>query len=272
MDLQSWLILFGIALALLLIGGYSYYQGFHEIKKRYLMENTPTSSIRSMAMGLVELKGKARTNRPIHTPITGIPCVYYTVHAKQFQYVDRYFKWVTLYQDHWYVPFFLEQDGTAAYIDPSGAEVRPRHVRSFLHHRRNRRTFNEFDNVLYRLKAISEPKNVLSDEKYGLKRIRYSRLYILRTRLGNRIYEERYIPVDSDIYVLGNARPSAHQRISGIVSSTSTQKLLVSAFSEEELRRGQKIRSLKKFLLGGLALAAGIGLLILLIAEGVQDI
>jgi hypothetical protein len=41
------------------------------------IENIPTSSVRSSAIGLCELSGKARAIRPMTTPFSLMPCVYY---------------------------------------------------------------------------------------------------------------------------------------------------------------------------------------------------
>ena len=49
---------FGFGVLLLIVGLYLFYNSLKNLKKKRLFENIPTSKMRSVAMGLVELKGK----------------------------------------------------------------------------------------------------------------------------------------------------------------------------------------------------------------------
>jgi hypothetical protein len=46
----------------LLLGLYVFYRGFHHFRRKRLIENTPTSKVRSIAMGLVEIFGTVVKN------------------------------------------------------------------------------------------------------------------------------------------------------------------------------------------------------------------
>jgi len=52
--------------------------------RKRTIENIPTSRIRSAAMGLCEIQGKARALTPMNTPFSQMPCVYF-----EFQLVER---------------------------------------------------------------------------------------------------------------------------------------------------------------------------------------
>ena len=55
-------------------GVYLFYHGFQLLVRKRLIENTPSSKIRSAAMGLVELSGLATGPYTMNAPITGLPC------------------------------------------------------------------------------------------------------------------------------------------------------------------------------------------------------
>src|SRR4051812_42245674 len=46
--------------------------GLRKVSEKRLVENTPTSRVRSAAMGLVELSGIARPHSPLKSPLTGL--------------------------------------------------------------------------------------------------------------------------------------------------------------------------------------------------------
>ena len=60
------------------IGGLSlFFGGLNKIKRDRLIENMPTSKIRSIAMGLVEVNGKvSKYNDTLIAPLSGEECVY----------------------------------------------------------------------------------------------------------------------------------------------------------------------------------------------------
>lgn len=55
----------------------AFYYGFYYLRIKRKIENTPTSRIRSVAMGMVEVKGKALRKYALVTPMSHTPCVYY---------------------------------------------------------------------------------------------------------------------------------------------------------------------------------------------------
>jgi hypothetical protein len=58
--------------ALLMLWG-----AFYFLRLKRKIENTPTSRVRSVAMGMVEVKGKAIRRYALVSPMSHIPCVYY---------------------------------------------------------------------------------------------------------------------------------------------------------------------------------------------------
>ena len=71
-----------VSVLVLIIASFVFYKGFQVFRLKQLIEGTPTSKIRSAAMGLVEVHGKAVTLNPIKAPLSGKDCLYWQVHFK----------------------------------------------------------------------------------------------------------------------------------------------------------------------------------------------
>ena len=96
------------------------------------MDNTPTSKIRSLAMGMVEIKGMTERAYNLISPITMVPCVYYRLrkyrrsrkHGQQtiggWDLIDEY--------DCGPVPFYLRDETGKVTVNPEGARVSPAHT------------------------------------------------------------------------------------------------------------------------------------------------
>lgn len=99
--------------------------GFHFIRLKRLLENTPTSRIRSLALGMVEVHGRARRRYALVSPMTQSPCVYYRLRKYRRDDRDRTWNLVST-QDSGYVPFLLDDGSGRVIVDPQGARVRPK--------------------------------------------------------------------------------------------------------------------------------------------------
>ena len=60
-------------------GLYYFYKGFRTFREYRVLMDTPEIPIRSVAMGLVEIHGKATGIPPIPSPVTQTPCFFYKV-------------------------------------------------------------------------------------------------------------------------------------------------------------------------------------------------
>jgi len=109
------IIFFFIGIGLLIYGA----QRFLLYQK---IKNTPTSKVRSAAVGLVELFGKARCATDLSSPVTGAKCIYYRI-------IGQYYKpgknggWKNIYNDASSVKFFLEDETGKMLIDPKDGEI-----------------------------------------------------------------------------------------------------------------------------------------------------
>jgi hypothetical protein len=114
--------LFATGAAPLGLAGLMFWGGFYYIRLKRQIENTPTSKVRSVAMGMVEVKGRAIRQYALISPMSHVPCVFYRL-TKYHRQNNR--QWaVTSISSSDNVPFILEDDTGQVSIDPAGCKVR----------------------------------------------------------------------------------------------------------------------------------------------------
>ncbi|MBN1354429.1 MAG: hypothetical protein JW994_07155 [Candidatus Omnitrophica bacterium] len=105
-------------------GVWYFFFGFNRFRRKRLIENIPTSTIRGLAMGLVELSGKAETKIPIKSPLTQTDCVLYMYKIEERRRSGRSSSWATIASGNSFAYPFLVNDGTGrAMVFPTGAEM-----------------------------------------------------------------------------------------------------------------------------------------------------
>jgi len=115
----------GITLAFIgaLAGVYLFYRGFRLLQRKRLILDTPSSKIRSAAMGLVEISGLAVGPYTMLAPITGAPCYYFRTIAWQWKQRGKNSEWEKVADESLHVPFFLDDNTGRVLVDPQGAEM-----------------------------------------------------------------------------------------------------------------------------------------------------
>jgi len=102
-----------------------FFSGFRQLRLRRLIENIPTSKIRSLAMGLVEVFGEVipAKNNIQKSPFSNKDCVfcYYTI--EEYRHSGRHSQWVTIKQEKIMSDFFLKDDTGLVLVDPNGANI-----------------------------------------------------------------------------------------------------------------------------------------------------
>lgn len=89
---------------------------------RRMIENTPTSKVRSLSMGMVELAGNARLFYDLKTSATKTPCVYYQCRYYKYQRTGDRSGWaLTRSVSSGKIPFYIEDDTGRVLIKPKGA-------------------------------------------------------------------------------------------------------------------------------------------------------
>jgi len=114
-------------LCLAALGGgiFVFFSGFRTWRRMRLIQDTPTSAVRSMALGRAELHGRAAEKGELVAPFTGRPCVYYRyLVEEEVRSSRRRRRWRTLEKgssEAW--PFYLDDGTGRALVDPRGATL-----------------------------------------------------------------------------------------------------------------------------------------------------
>lgn len=98
------------------------WSGFYFIRLKRLVENTPTSKIRSLAMGLVEVHGRTRRLYALVAPMTQSACAWYRLRKYRKDNKNHWKLVKELNSNH--VPFQLDDGTGRVVVDPAGAAVR----------------------------------------------------------------------------------------------------------------------------------------------------
>ena len=89
---------------------------------RRMVENTPTSKIRSFSMGMVELSGKTRRYYGLRTSARKTPCIYFRCRYYKLHKTDDASRWsLTRSVSSGKIPFYIEDDTGRILIKPKGA-------------------------------------------------------------------------------------------------------------------------------------------------------
>jgi hypothetical protein len=104
-------------------GAFSFFRGFRVLRNKRLIENTPTSKCRSVAMGLCEIAGRATGEQTIPSLIGKLPCYCSQILIERYEKRGKSHQWVTVRKEQRGVPFFLEDNTGRVRVDPAGAEL-----------------------------------------------------------------------------------------------------------------------------------------------------
>lgn len=101
----------------------SFFWGFSRLRRRRLIENIPTSCVRGMAMGLVEISGKAKKATALKSPLTQTECVLFQYKVEEYRTSGKSGRWVTIASGNSFdCPFWIEDETGKVMIFPMGAE------------------------------------------------------------------------------------------------------------------------------------------------------
>jgi len=119
--------------------------GFRLVFRARIIINTPTSKIRSVAMGFAEICGRARTKHPLHSPLTHTACVFYRFLVEEWRRQGKSSRWVTVSKGMSTTYFSVEDDTGRITVDPLDAEtILHRDVRYTGMHGLRRRRYTEW--------------------------------------------------------------------------------------------------------------------------------
>jgi hypothetical protein len=236
--LEGW-----VFLSLAFVGGVvAFVYGFTEYKRRSLVANTPTSKVRSLSMGTVELEGRAKPrDEPMEAPISGEDCVLYEYRVEEYRQTGDDADWVTVDSDETREPFDIE-DGTASVmVDPKGADLRlPRDERI------RADGFDELPETTRRFVRGNEEVEAQDGDWFD----------------NDRRYTEWRIDPDQTVYVFGEAMPrddgasSVNPENAVVNEDRTTPMFVISDQPESEVLSSMTKRTVG-YILGGFAVAVG---------------
>jgi len=107
------------------VGLFCFFRGFYLYRKHRILADTPKSSILGLAIGFVEVHGKAQPVKGelINSPVTRSPCLFYRVDIKKFgkdNTGEHTSSSKTVTEG---VPFFLDDGTGKVLVDAHGAEL-----------------------------------------------------------------------------------------------------------------------------------------------------
>jgi len=103
-------------------GLYYFYKGFRTYREYRVVEDTPEMPIRSIAMGLVRVHGKAQGEDLVSSPVSHTPCFFYKVDIEKWHQDKDGGHWSNYRTDADGVKFYLQDPSGKVLTDAHGAE------------------------------------------------------------------------------------------------------------------------------------------------------
>ena len=244
--------------ALVLIGAIVIVVGFYKLRRYRLVADTPTSKVRSMAIGLVEINGQVRATETLVTPFSDTHCVYYRYEIKEYQrhtstdskgHTTTSYRWAVIRTGSQYTPFFCEDDTGKVWIDPAGADFVVSQKRIFYQHAG---FMGSFSRILAALKSWDSTKSDMLDrEGWELEEMTEDQLFSFGARIGDRKYYEFFICPDDILYVLGTA--AMRDGVPGgvfIHEGDNEKTYIISDSSEKSLLKSMRNAVIVSFVIG----------------------
>jgi hypothetical protein len=103
-------------------GLFWFFKGFRVYREYRVLADTPEIPIRSMAMGLAQIHGKAKGQQTVLSPVTKTPCFFYKVDIERWVRDKNGGHWSHAATDAEGVRFYLEDATGKVLVDAHGAE------------------------------------------------------------------------------------------------------------------------------------------------------
>ncbi|NQT18158.1 MAG: hypothetical protein HQ592_00530 [Planctomycetes bacterium] len=228
-----------------------FFYGFNRMHRYRMIQDTPTSKVRSIAMGLVEIYARAVPERCMQTAYSSIDCVYYKYVIKEYRRhgsgKHTSYRWDRLESDEMLIPFFAADETGQVYVDPTGAEFNLRVKKLYL----QKAGLGSLLSLILPGRRTEDSELIeLDPEESG-----FFRMY----SVGDRKYFEYFIEPDEQMYVLGTAAnsPSAPDNVL-IRKGQNRPTFIISDRSEKELIGKLRAQMLGSFAVGGGAIVVAV--------------
>lgn len=116
-----------VVIFLVLVSVICFFCSFYYLLRKRIIQDTPTSRIRSAAQGYVELSGRSEQiqNQVLTAPLTNTICTWYTYKIEEYRRTGKRTSWLTVENKTSESFFLLIDDTGTVVIDPEGANVTP---------------------------------------------------------------------------------------------------------------------------------------------------
>jgi hypothetical protein len=234
-------------------GLYYFIKGFRVFREYRVLMDTPEIPIRSVAMGLVEIHGKATITPPIPSPVSQTPCYFYSVEIEH---------WVTdKHGGHW-SHLVTDEDGPKFYVaDTSGKVLVDAHNAEFdLLETAKVETRGSGSRLLgLGIGGSKKPLDLASYASDAVARHKGGGIFGSGGGLGQRYRLTEHLVVPEHWYdVTGtcveNPTPQDEHDRNMIVKGTNEPTFLITWRSEKEIRRTLRNRA-AQYIFGGALLA-----------------
>jgi Zn-finger nucleic acid-binding protein len=198
-----------LCLAAGFVGGFGLfvYGWMLHLRKR-LIESIPTSTIRALAMGLVEISGHAQpVESLLSSPFSALPCVFYAYTVEERVGSGKQRRWKTIAKGTSEQPFFVSDATGRVLVVPLGAElILP-------------------DERISRSSWLGElpPTTIAGLDRLGISTARWMGSKTLRCR-------ESFILPEEQVYVLG----TAHEHLGVSESLENPSRLYIGSSQDHE--------------------------------------
>ncbi len=195
-------------------GGVVFFFGFKKMRRVKLIQDTPRSKVRSIAMGLVEIHGFAEPQVVLIAPFSKTECVYYKYVIKEYQKKTRRdskgnthtsYSWNRVGGGEKRIPFFAKDDTGKVLVNPNGATCHVNCKKAFY---QNAGFMGSFSGILSILKNWGNNDNTEMDTtEWNLEPIDAKDGFDISwgASVGDRKYYEYYIAPKEVLFVLGTA-------------------------------------------------------------------
>jgi hypothetical protein len=223
--------------------------GFQKYNRSQIIKNTPTESVRSMSIGRTKLDGQCRKyEKSVRTPFTKEESIYvsWKIEEKKTSNKDTNKKWETIDSGESKSNFILEDETGTTIIDTENNNVNWK-LKS-----NNTQIWENsiFKRFIYKISSKSYPYDNI--KQFCNKRD----LDIGHPLFKKRRYKQEYIPLESNVRILGraeminnrNEEQSYDQRVK-IIKDENIDEFIVSNKDHNNLIRELRINGLKYILI-----------------------
>jgi len=120
------------AVLLLAAAAFALYLAYRNFKKSRLIEDMPTSLIRSASQGFTELIGVAKTHdEHLAAPLSATPCLWWYYSIEQYKSSGKSSSWVKLESGSSEQAFNIDDSSGLCQVMPKGADLSSRHHRQW---------------------------------------------------------------------------------------------------------------------------------------------